>query len=46
MFLSKYTVCDTQNAKFIKNQEASKLLSKFRIKTPPNRIPFLSPFLF
>ena len=32
MLLSKFTVCDSKNLKFIKDQEASGLLSSSRIK--------------
>ena len=34
MFLSKCAVCDSKKSKFIKQQEASGLLSSLRIKTP------------
>ena len=34
MLLSKCTVCDSKRSKFIKQQEASGLLSSLGIKTP------------
>ena len=34
MFLSKCAVCDSKKSKFIKEQEASGLLSALRIKEP------------
>ena len=37
MLLSKYAVCDSKKSKFIKQQEASRLLSK---------IPLVGPLLF
>ena len=42
MLLSKYAVCDTKRSKFIKEQEASGLLSSLgikTIKTPLIKIP-------
>ena len=36
MLLSKCTVCDSKKLKFIKEQEASGLLSSLGIKTPLN----------
>ena len=36
MLLSKRTVCDSKKSKFIKEQEASGLLSSLGIKTPLN----------
>ena len=44
MLLSKWAMCDTKKSKFIKEQEASRLSSGLRIKTP--RIPLVSPLLF
>ena len=46
MFLSKYTVCDSKKSKFIKEQEASGLLSRLGIKTPLSKIPLIDPYLF
>ena len=38
MLLSKYAVCDSKNSKFIKEQEASRLLSRLGIKTPLSKV--------
>ena len=46
MLLSKCGVCDSKKSKFIRQQEASGLLSSLRIKTPLNKIPLLGPLLF
>ena len=46
MLLSKCEVCDSKTSKFIKEQEASGLLSSLGIKTPLNKIPLLAPHLF
>ena len=46
MLLSKCAVCNSKKPKFIKEQEASGLLSSLGIKTPLNKIPLLGPFLF
>ena len=43
--LSKYAVCDSKKLKFIKQQEASGLLSNLEIKTPLSKIPLLGPLL-
>ena len=44
ILLSKCAVCDSKNSKFIKQQEASGLLSSLGIKTPLNKIPVVSLF--
>ena len=44
--LSKCAVCDSKKSKFIKYQEASRLLSSLGIKTPFIRIPLIGPLLF
>ena len=46
MLLSKYEVCDSEKSKFIKEQEASGLVSSLGIKTPLSKIPTVSPLLF
>ena len=43
MLLSKYEVCNSKKSKFIKEQEASGLLSSLGMKTPLSKIPL---FLF
>ena len=46
MLLSNCVVCNSKKSKFIKEQEASRLLSSLRMKTPLNKIPALDPLLF
>ena len=46
MLLSKREVCDSKKSKFIKQQEASGLLSSLGIKTPLSKIPLVGPLLF
>ena len=46
MILSKCAICDSKKSKFIKKQEASRLLSKLGIKTPLSKIPILGNVLF
>ena len=46
MLLSKYEVCDSKKSKFIKEQEASRLLSSLEIKAPLRKIPLVGPLLF
>ena len=46
MLLSKCAVCDRKKLKFIKEQEASGLLSSLGIKTPESKIPLAGPLLF
>ena len=46
MLLSKWVVCDSKRSKFIKEQEASGLLSSLRIKTTLSKIPLVGPLLF
>ena len=46
MVLSKCAVCDSKKSKFIREQEASGLLSSLRIKTPWSKIPLLGFHLF
>ena len=46
ILLSKFAVCDSKKSKFIKEQEASGLLSSLRIKTPLREIPLVVPLLF
>ena len=45
MLLSKCALCDSK-LKFIKEQEASGLLSSLGIKTPLSKIPLVGPLLF
>ena len=46
MILSKCAICGSKKSKFIKKQEASRLLSKLGIKTPLSKIPILGNVLF
>ena len=46
MLLSKCVVCYGKKSKFIKQQEASGLLSSLKIKRPLNKILLLGPLLF
>ena len=46
MILSKCAICGSKISKFIKHQEAKKLLSKLGIKTPLSKIPILGDILF
>ena len=45
MILSKCSVCDSKKFKFIKEQEASGLLSTLGIKTLLSKIPLVGPLL-
>ena len=45
MLLSKCAGCDSKTSKFIKEEEASGLLSSLGIKAPLNKIPLLGPLL-
>ena len=45
MLLLKCAVWDSKKSKFIKNQEASGLLSSLGIKTPLSKIPLLGHLL-
>ena len=38
---SKCVTCNSKKSRFIKEQEASRFLSKLRIKTPFSKIPLL-----
>ena len=46
MLLSKWAVCDSKKSKFIRQQEASRLLRSLGIKTPLSKIPLVGPLLF
>ena len=46
MLLSKCKVCDSKKLNFIKQQEASGLLSSLGIKTPLSETPLVGPLLF
>ena len=46
MLLSKCAICDSKKSKFIKQQEASGLLSSLGIKTLLSKIPLVGPLSF
>ena len=46
MILSKSAICGHKKSRFIKNQEAKKLLSKLGIKTPLSKVLILGNILF
>ena len=48
IILSKCTICDSKKSarKFIKQQEAKRLLSNLGLRTPLNKIPVLGDVLF
>ena len=46
MILSKCAICNNTKSRFIKNQEAKKLLSNLGIKTPLSKAPTLGDILF
>ena len=46
MVLSKCAICDSKKSRFIKNQEAKRLLSNLVVKTPLSKVPTLGDILF
>ena len=46
MLLPKCAVCDSKKLKYIKQQEASGLLSSLEIKIPSSKAPLVGPLLF
>ena len=46
MLLSKWAMCDSKKSEFIKDQEASGLLSSLGIRTPSSKIPLVGLLLF
>ena len=46
MLLSTCVVCDSTKSKFFIQQEASRLLSGWGVKTPLSKIPLVGPLLF
>ena len=46
ILLSNYVICDSKKSKFLKQQEASGLLSSLGIKAPLSKIPLVGPLLF
>ena len=46
MILSKCAICGSKKSRFIKNQEAKRLLNNLGIKTPLGKVPILGDILF
>ena len=46
VILSKSATCGSKKSRFIKKQEASRVLSNLGLKTPLNKIPLLGDILF
>ena len=46
LILSKCAICGSKKLKFIKKQEAKKLLSNLGIRTPLSKIPLLPDVLY
>ena len=46
IILSKCAVCESKKSRFIKEEEASRLLSSLGIRTPLSQIPLEGPLLF
>ena len=46
MVLSKCAICSSKKSRFIKNQEAKRLLSNLGIRTPLSIVPILGDILF
>ena len=46
MILSKCAICGSEKWRFIKNQEAKRLLSNLGLRTPLCKVPLLGDILF
>ena len=46
MILSNCVICGSKKSRFIKHEEAKRLLSKLGIKTPLSKLPILGDILF
>ena len=46
MVLSQCAICGSKKSKFIKEQQAKRLLSNLGIRTPLNKVPLLGDILF
>ena len=44
--LSTYVICGSKKSRFIKNQEAKRLLNNLGIKTPLSKAPILGDIFF
>ena len=45
MILSKCAICGSKKSRFIKNQEAKRLLSNLGLRTPLSKVPILTDTL-
>ena len=46
MILSTYVICGSKKSRFIKNQEAKRLLGNLGLRTPLSKVPILGDILF
>ena len=46
MILSECAICGSKKSKFIKEQQAKRLLSNLGLRTPLNKIPILGDIFF
>ena len=46
MLLPKCAICGTKKSRFIKQQEANRLVNSLRIKTPISKFPLSGNILF
>ena len=46
MILPKCAKCGSKKSRFIKNQEAKRLLSNLGLRTPLSKVPILGDILF
>ena len=44
--LSKCAICDSKKSRFIKNQQAKRLLSNLGVTTPLSKVPILGDIFF
>ena len=46
IILSKCAICGSKKSRFIKNQEAKRLLSNLGLRTPLSKVPLLRDIMF
>ena len=46
MILSKCAICGSKKSRFIRNQEAKRLLSNLGLRKPLSKVPILADMLF
>ena len=46
MVLSKCAICDSKKSRFVKNQEAKRLLCSLGVRIPLSKVPILGDILF